>query len=112
MAYKVIAAETVERELDAALAYIAARYSSPQAMSSLLAAFNSAKDSLKAHPTIFSIHKAASRAAGREVRRVRVNNFGLFYFIDEEKRTVNAISLLHSKQDIAWHISRDFAEFH
>lgn len=111
MAYKVIAAETVEREFDEALSYIAIRYSSPQAMSSLLAAFNSAKESLKAHPAIFSIHEAASRATGREIRRVRINNYGLFYFIDEEQRTVNIISLLRSKRDIAWHIARDYAQF-
>ena len=110
MVYRVIVAETAERELDEALSYIAARYASPQAMNSLLGAFESAKDSLKAHPAIFSIHDGASRATGREIRRVRVNGYGLFYFIDEERHAVNAISLLHSKQDVAWHIARDYIQ--
>ena len=110
MAYKVIVAETAERELDEALSYIAVHYSSPQAMGSLLGAFNSAKDSLKAHPAIFSIHESASRATGREIRRVRVNGYGLFYFVDEKKHVVSAISLLHSRRDVAWRIARDYVQ--
>ena len=107
MAYTVDVAATAERELDQALSYIAEKYASPQAMFTLLEGFNAAQEALKSYPSLYSVHHAASEATNREIRRVRVKNYGLFYHIDKKRHEVQVYSFLHSRQDAAWHFVHD-----
>ena len=107
MAYTVNVTATAERELDRALSYIAEKYASPQAMLTLLEEFDTAQETLRSYPSLYSVHKAASEATGRQIRKIRVKNYGLFYHIDKERHEVQVYSFLHSRQDAAWHVARD-----
>lgn len=107
MAYEVQVARSVHIELDSAIGYIANELASPRAAIRLLDDCGAALNMLETLPTAYPVDHSASAAVGFEVRRIRVQNYRLYYRICEEAHVVQVFSFLHTLQNVPTHVQRD-----
>ncbi|MDN0069620.1 hypothetical protein [Collinsella ihumii] len=86
MAYRVVVAETAQRNFDSAMAYISGVLGMSNAAIRLLDAFEVAVDSLEGHPSFYPVHREASELIGREGRRGSADRFNQRYLLQYEAR--------------------------
>ncbi|WP_143753827.1 hypothetical protein [Collinsella sp. An271] len=86
MAYRVVVAETAQRNFDSAMAYISGVLGMSNAAIRLLDAFEVAVDSLEGHPSFYPVHREASELIGREVHWRSADRFNQRYLLQCEAR--------------------------
>lgn len=111
MRYEVNVGERVYESLKESLDYISSQLGSPMAAKALLDTFECTVDDLERFPYARPINHDASRELGFAVRRARINDYGLFYYVERGEGLVQAFSFLHSRQDVASHIGIDYKAF-
>lgn len=98
MAYRIVKTDSFQRDLDAAVAYIALSLENKGAALSLLDATEKVYDNLECMPLMYEacrdpyLHELGFRKA-------IVHNYVIIYKVDEEQETVYILRLFHGRQD-------------
>ena len=99
MAYRVMVSGPANADLDAAVGYIAVTLEAPSAAATLLDEFEEKLQLLADNPRLFGVDLYVSEAVNRQVRRCPVKRYGIYYTIDEEKKTVHVVAFTHGLRD-------------
>lgn len=98
MAYKIVHTDSFQRDLDAAVGYIALVLENKIAAASLLNAIEKCYDELGKMPFMYeACHDPCLQELG--YRKAQINRYILVYKVDEAKKTVNILRLFHGRQD-------------
>lgn len=90
--------------------YISRVLCAPQAAARLLDSYDAALRSLQADPTFYPLGRTATERYGRNIYRKSVENYFLYYFVDEEASEVVVFSFLHKRQDTTVRLSSDYEQ--
>ena len=98
MAYKLIKTDSFQRDLDAAVAYIALSLENKVAAASLLDAVERTYDGIERMPLMYEACRDPHlKALG--YRRAVIQNYIMVYKADSETETVYMMWLFHGRQD-------------
>ncbi|OZG60344.1 addiction module toxin, RelE/StbE family protein [Bifidobacterium myosotis] len=101
--YKVEILPKAVGDMSAAVSYIAGELHSPHAAENLMMELSAAIDGLAefpySHPAYIPI-----RPLRREYRRIMVGNYGVFYWVDEEAKTVTVARVIYARCDLSRHL--------
>lgn len=98
MAYKIVKTDSFQRDLDAAVAYIASSLENKSAARSLLDAAEKVYDNLEHMPFMYEACRDPY-LHGTGFRKAVVHNYVIIYKVDEEQETVYILRLFHGRQD-------------
>lgn len=80
--------------------YIGAELKNPMAAEGLAADLIKAADSIAAHPYAYPVYTPI-RPLKREYRKLLVKNYIIFYWVDEEKKTVTIARAVYAKRALS-----------
>ena len=98
MAYKVIASDSADRDLDEILAYITETLMNPQAATDFADALDQKYDELEKHPLMFELSRN-ERLAQLGYRRFVVGSYIALYLVDEERMTVTVMRIFYGRRN-------------
>lgn len=96
--YRIDYLPLAKKDLEKAVAYIALELQAPETARSLLTALDEAANNLKQMPYRFAVYPLTSTLLA-EVRFIPVGSYNLFYQVDEARKTVTVLRVLHQRQD-------------
>jgi plasmid stabilization system protein ParE len=98
MAYKLVKTDSFQRDLDAAIGYIALSLENKIAAASLLDAIEQCYDGIERMPLMYeACHDPRLRELG--YRKVVIRNYIMVYQVDKDSETVNILRFFHGRQD-------------
>ena len=98
MAYKLVKTDSFQRDLDAAIGYIALSLENKIAAASLLDAIEQCYDGIERMPLMYeACHDPRVRELG--YRKVVIRNYIMVYQVDKDSETVNILRFFHGRQD-------------
>lgn len=98
MAYKLVKTDSFQRDLDAAIAYIALTLENKAAASSLLDAVEQSFDGLERMPLMYGFcNDPRLRALG--YHKAVLKNYVMVYKVDETEKAVTILRFFHGRQD-------------
>ena len=105
--YKVITVSEAQCDILEILLYIARELSSPQAALSLSRTLQRGIDSLSLMPKrIKTIEEQPWGEIG--IRKIRVRNYYIYFWINEEDRIVNVIAVIFSEMDQEYQLQKRY----
>lgn len=99
-AYKVEILPAALDDMTSAVRYVASTLHSPQAARDLARRFTSAADSLNSFPYSLPIYHPI-RPLMHEYRRIMVGSYVMFYWVEEDDRTVTVARVIYARRDIS-----------
>jgi len=100
MMYDVVISEIAEVDIDGIHIYISEEHCSPKAADALLDKFEHCILDLRQMPNRYSL-VAHDRLARKGIRSVPVKNYIIFYYADEQAKTVTITRVMYGKRDWA-----------
>ena len=98
MAYKLVKTDSFQRDLDAAIGYIALSLENKIAAASLLDAIEQCYDGMERMPLMYeACHDPRLRELGYQ--KVVIRNYIMVYQVDKDSETVNILRFFHGRQD-------------
>lgn len=98
MGYKLVKTDSFQRDLDAAIGYIALSLENKTAAVSLLNAIEQCYDGIERMPLMYeACHDPRLRELG--YRKVVIRNYIMIYQVDKDRETVNILRFFHGRQD-------------
>ena len=98
MAYKIVKTDAFQRDLDAAVGYIALSLDNKPAAAALLDAVGKAYDDLEHMPLMYDACRD-SHLKGLGYRKAVIRNYVMIYKVDKERETFYILRLFHGRQD-------------
>lgn len=98
MAYKIVKADSFQRDLDAVIGYIALSLENRIAAASLLDAVEKSYDGIERMPLMYeACHDPHLKELG--YRKAVIRSYIMVYRVDEAAETVYILRLFHGRQD-------------
>ena len=110
MAFKVRVGTRAQKRAGDVFVYIAHDLNSPRAAQRLFASYQAALASLSTFPRNNALHLQLSAVLGTEIRKRRLGNYLLLFFIDDNAQAVYVFSLIHGRQTDLMPAVQDFDE--
>lgn len=96
--YKLEYLPSAVKDMTEIVRYISQKLQNPGAASSLADEMVQAADSLCEFPYAYPMHKTI-RPLKHEYRRIIVQNYLMFYWVDEEQKTVTIARVIYARRD-------------
>lgn len=96
--YKLEYLPAAVKDMTGIVRYISYKLQNPGAASSLADEMVQAADSLCEFPYAHPMHKTI-RPLKHEYRRIIIQNYLMFYWVDEEQKTVTVVRVIYARRD-------------
>ncbi len=95
MTYRVIYAPSFQKDIDQHIRYLIGQHVSIDRINRWYGELFERIDTLHQWPLRYPIDPIQTQAIGREIHKLNVGNYLVFYDVDQERKQVNVVAFIH-----------------